>query len=266
MTTPSSIALASGSPAPVKERTASPRPSRPTVAGAWRYAGEPKSRKITVLAALISIGVHVGFLFGFNEPKNKAAPVREETMITLTLEMPDLKDLEEPEPLPTDEPADQPDMGVLVPMLADVPHIPQPTDFVQPIDFSSLVEQPDLSQANLTTIPEHIGRGGKIGEGLGIVFDLADLDREPAVIFRAPVIVPPALKRELVVETVRVEFIVDANGRVLNPIIRASTDHRFDVSAMTGVAKWKFRPGMKGGRKVNTRMAVPIIFRKIEGD
>jgi len=26
------------------------------------------------------------------------------------------------------------------------------------------------------------------------------------------------------------------------------------------VSKWRFRPGKKGGRAVNTRMAVPIVF------
>jgi protein TonB len=26
------------------------------------------------------------------------------------------------------------------------------------------------------------------------------------------------------------------------------------------VSKWKFRPGKKGGRNVNTKMQVPIVF------
>jgi len=30
---------------------------------------------------------------------------------------------------------------------------------------------------------------------------------------------------------------------------------------MAGVSRWRFRPGMRGGRRVNTRMSVPIIFR-----
>jgi len=32
------------------------------------------------------------------------------------------------------------------------------------------------------------------------------------------------------------------------------------------VSRWQFRPGMKAGKKVNTRMRVPLIFRVIEND
>lgn len=264
MTTDPSIVLAPGGTAPRRERSFTESLSVTGSTGAWRYAGPTKNRRFTILAALVSAGIHIAFFFGFEAPKKKIVVVQQDNVIALTLEMPDLKELEEPEPVPTDDPAEALEAGVLVPMLADVPQIPQPSDFVQPIDFASLVEQPDLSKANLTTIPDHISRGGKIGEGMGKIFELADLDHEPVVTFRAPVIVPASLKRDLVVETVRVEFVVDAQGRVVNTFVRESSDHHFDDSAMNGVGKWKFRPGMKGGRKVATRMAVPIVFRKVE--
>jgi len=35
-------------------------------------------------------------------------------------------------------------------------------------------------------------------------------------------------------------------------------------AAYDGVRQWRFRPGMKGGRKVNVRMQVPIVFRIVE--
>lgn len=264
MTTNLPIALRPGAPAPRSERSLTGLVATTGSTGAWHYAGPTKTRRFTYLAVLVSVGIHVAFLFGFNAPKKKVVVVHQETVIALTLEMPDLKELDEPEPLPTDDPADALDPGVLVPMLADAPQIPQPSDFVQQIDFASLVEQPDLSKANLTTIPDHISRGGKTGEGVGKIFDLAELDREPVVTFRSPVVVPPALKRDLLVETVRVEFVVNAQGRVVNTFVRESSDHRYDDAAMYGVGKWKFRPGMKGGRKVASRMAVPIVFRKVE--
>ena len=34
-----------------------------------------------------------------------------------------------------------------------------------------------------------------------------------------------------------------------------------EEAAVTGVGRWKFRPGQKNGRPVNTRMRVPILFR-----
>ena len=58
-----------------------------------------------------------------------------------------------------------------------------------------------------------------------------------------------------------VEFVVNAEGRPVNVIATNNADRRFEQAAVFGVSKWKFRPGIKAGRKVNTRMAVPIVFK-----
>jgi protein TonB len=69
------------------------------------------------------------------------------------------------------------------------------------------------------------------------------------------------MKREAQSATVRVEFVVDSTGRVVAPYVVASTHFGFNDAAVAGVAKWKFRPGIRGGKRVNTRMQVPILFR-----
>jgi len=57
-----------------------------------------------------------------------------------------------------------------------------------------------------------------------------------------------------------VGFICDAEGNVRDPYA-VSSDHReFDTPAVQAVAKWKFKPGRRGGKNVNTRMSVPIVF------
>jgi hypothetical protein len=38
----------------------------------------------------------------------------------------------------------------------------------------------------------------------------------------------------------------------------------FEDAAIVGVMRWQFRPGIKGGKRVATRMVVPIIFRVVE--
>ena len=38
----------------------------------------------------------------------------------------------------------------------------------------------------------------------------------------------------------------------------------FEDAAIMGVMRWQFRPGMKGGKRVSTRMLVPLIFRIVE--
>jgi protein TonB len=76
---------------------------------------------------------------------------------------------------------------------------------------------------------------------------------------------PFNLKREAITGQVRVEFVVDTEGRVRNAFVIETTHPGFDEAALTGVSRWRFRPGYKNGRKVNTRMQVPILFRIVDG-
>lgn len=226
-----------------------------------RYDSNPRPRWIVPVAAITSASLHVALLLCFNGSHKPAVLVEERPTLTLNLGFHELKDLEEPEPEPTSDLTERVDPGVLVPMQADVPQVSLPTDFIQSVDFSSLVEQPDLSHAKVVTIPEHIGRHGKIGEGLGKIFDLSDLDRAPVPTLQTAPNVPGFIQRDGVVVTVKVEFVVTSEGNVVNTIVRDSTDRRCDEAATIGVSKWKFKPGIKGGRKVNTRMLAPIVFK-----
>ena len=149
-------------------------------------------------------------------------------------------------------------------MLADVPQVAAPTDFTQRLDFSTLIDKPDLTAAKVFTVPEGLRRVGKITDLVGPIFNLADLDRHPVPIFQPSPIYPVTVRREGVTAEVGVEFIVDADGVVRNPFVVRTSDPRFNDAAMEGVAKWRFRPGFRGGRKVNTRMHVPLIFRVVD--
>jgi protein TonB len=147
-------------------------------------------------------------------------------------------------------------------MQADLPQLPQPNDFIQPIDFSSLLERPDFSQTTLFSVPENIRRGsGKIAASIGTIFNLADLDRIPEAVFQPAPVYPLSMKRDGVTATVVVEFVVDVQGRAVNAMATESTHRGFEEAAVIGVQKWKFRAGLRGGRKVNTRMRVPIVFK-----
>ncbi len=251
--------------APLSGRTAATGDKARAEPGAWHY--QPMARQhrrlYLLVAALVSAGVHAA-AFLFIGPTKEARPREiKYDMPTIELTMPDLKDLEEPERLPTE--GDAPvDTSAYAPTLADVPQIPQPTDFVQKLDFNSLLERPDMSAAKVFAVPDNLNRGASIRQSIGTIFNIADLDRVPQPLVRPPPVFPAQYKREVMQATVRVQFIVDSNGQVLNPIVVESTHSGFNESAMNGVAKWKFRPGMKGGRRVNTRMEVPIIFTTTE--
>lgn len=241
-------------------RRTAPPSKQIAVEGSWRYASSRTPRIVLIVAALLSAGLHAGILFGVRPAKKKAvaAKVEEPTMIRLTI--PDLKELEEPEPLPTDEPQNTTDLATLVPMQADLPQITRPSDFVQQVNFTSLLEKPDFSNLNVTVIPETFRGGRALAESIGKIFNLADLDRIPEPVLQSAPIYPLGLKRDGTAGSVRVQFVVDTEGRVLDAHAIGSTHEGFEEAAVNAVAKWRFRPGVRNGRKVNTRMAVPLVF------
>lgn len=260
MTKSQSAILHYAAQAPTNYAALSAEPWAFVPSASYRYDSRPRSRKLIIIATLVSTAFHVGVLFGIGRTEKKTVPLTDEYVIPIQVEFAEITELEEVDPLPSEEPGEEPDLGSLVPMQADVPMVPQSTDFVQQLDFSSLIEQSNLSTSNLSVIPEHISRGSKIGSGIGTIFNLADLDRAPVAVFQGAPMLPRSLKQEAASVTVMVQFIVAADGRILDATAVESTDYRFNDAATRGVSKWKFKPGMKGGRKVNTRMAVPILF------
>jgi protein TonB len=225
------------------------------------YPSGRTPRWLVGLAVIISLSLHALVLLGIGPPRKKAAVVVEDIPM-IRLAIPDVKDLEEPEPAPVDGNTTPVDLGTLVPMQADVPQLVRPSDFVQTLNFASLLEQPDFSKLKVYAVPEHIRTSGsKLAEQFGKIFNLSDLDRVPEPVLQPAPTFPVAMRREALSATVLVEFIVDTNGRVLDPVTVESSHHGFDDAAMAGVSRWKFRAGIKNGRKVNTRMRVPIVFK-----
>lgn len=244
---------------------ASPAPKDPPAAGtgAWRYFCTQRSPWRLAAALLISAALHVGALLGVRSYREPAPPPRPLEAIQLSIVIPKLEELEPAEALPADD-APPVDTASLVPMQADLPTIARPNDFVQQIDFSTLVEKPDLTDAKVMVIPESIRRGPRVADNFGKIFNIADLDRQPEAIVQPAPVVPAHLKRLGETATVRLEFIVDVDGRVVNPIVLDTTNPAFNDTALNGVLKWKFRPGVKTGRRVNSRMHVPIVFRVLD--
>ncbi len=55
-------------------------------------------------------------------------------------------------------------------------------------------------------------------------------------------------------------FVVDASGKVVDPRVESSSNSAFDNPALSAVKKWKFEPGLRAGKRVATKMRVPIRF------
>lgn len=237
-----------------------PDPSR----GSWRYE-TPRSRTPFFWVSLILSGsLHALVMFGLNE---EAAPPPEtqfeEAMDVVFMTMPPIEELDEPEEVydATGEEPEELDASAYVPMQADVPSIATEATFVQKMDIHSLLPRPDFEAAKVMTIPPKVGQGRVNPRQIEDLFDLADLDRVPEPIMQQPPIFPNHLKNEVRYAEVVVDFIVDAKGKVPWTSIHSSTHRGFEDAAVLGVSRWQFRPGMKNGKKVSTRMRIPLKFR-----
>ncbi len=101
----------------------------------------------------------------------------------------------------------------------------------------------------------------EIGANLGnLLFDLEDLDEIPRVLTSVRPVYPTSLRRIGAGGRVVIMFIVDESGTVRLPRIESSTDYAFDKPALDAIKKWRFTAGIKDGRKVKTKMRLPIAF------
>ncbi|MEO7413507.1 MAG: TonB family protein [Opitutaceae bacterium] len=92
------------------------------------------------------------------------------------------------------------------------------------------------------------------------VIPITELDDIPQVKYRTDVAYPFEMRRTGAQGEVIVEFVIDTDGNVNGAFAAKSSQAEFEANAIAAVAKWKFKPGQKGGQNVNTRMQVPIIF------
>lgn len=237
-----------------------PVPEQP---GLWRYRTERRSRITLAFSILFSLGLHAAVFLGFNDkvmPVKRAA-VNDDPVIQMI--MPDLKE-DEIDPVESISEEEMPENpSIAVPMLADLPSLVPIDSFVQPLDFTPALPA-NIDSVNLAVVPVNIARNSGAAERLGRIFNVAELDRQPQPIVQQSPVFPPDMKREYREAEVEVGFIITTKGEVLAPHVIKSANARFEDAAIRAILKWKFRPGFKSGRPVNTRTQITIKFRLIE--
>ncbi len=140
------------------------------------------------------------------------------------------------------------------PMQTDVPQIVTDTSFVQKLE----PPPPEGMMVNRGAITVPVNAGG-FGKG-GQIFDVSMLDKVPEPTYQPQPKYPYEMKKQGLSGQVTVEFILDTAGAVHNAFAVSSTQREFESAAVSAVSKWRFKPGMRGGRAVLTRMQVPIVF------
>ncbi|MBC7369796.1 MAG: TonB family protein [Undibacterium sp.] len=92
------------------------------------------------------------------------------------------------------------------------------------------------------------------------IVPLESLDQKPVITFQKRPNYPFTMRRNGIAGSAVVDFIVDAQGNVQGATPVESTHEDFGPAAAAAVAQWKYRPGLKNGRAVATRMRSPLVF------
>lgn len=163
--------------------------------------------------------------------------------------------LEAPPPPPEQEPEKEPEQEEPPPQL---------NEEAPPLDLSQLelALNPGISDGWLNgDFAVKLNTLDTQSEQTDSLFSVADLDQKPRAIYQPS----PSMSQEVLKKapgTVYIIFIVDQNGRVVEPKIQKSTDAVFEQPALSAIRQWKFEPGKRNGSPVRFRMRVPITFPK----
>lgn len=93
-----------------------------------------------------------------------------------------------------------------------------------------------------------------------IDFEDWEVDEKPVPTKQISPNYPPRLKGLGISGQVNLLIVVESNGSVRNIKVEKSSHPDFDRPAIDALSRWKFKPGMKGGKAVNTRVRVPMVF------
>jgi periplasmic protein TonB len=212
-------------------------------------------RKDLIVGILVSALMHGGVLWGIQKPKVKVVKVEEDQKNEIQMVMPEI----EPEEEETVEELNDetPETALAPPSLIDLPTVVPVQAFTQQIQPPP---PPGLTPSRGAVVVPVNKPGSQLGKGMKDLFNIADLDNPPQARFQPGPNYPFEMRRAGISGEVTVAFIVDSNGNVVEAYAVKSTQREFESPAVQAVMKWKFKPGRKGGRAVNTKMQVPIVF------
>lgn len=207
-----------------------------------------------IVGVVLSAAIHGGVLFASYLTKKEVvvAAVEEEETVIEIMQMPIIEP-DEPDVPPDEAPPEE--IEYVPPQQADVPTASIDSAFTQQIQPPPPSMQRPSGQMAIPAVST-----AKAASGMKDLFDLANLDQVPQPRYQAQPQYPFEMRRAGITGEVVVGFIVDSEGKAVEVYAVRSTQREFEAAAIQAVGKWTFRPGRKGGRAVNTRMQVPIVF------
>ena len=149
------------------------------------------------------------------------------------------------------------------PPVEDEPEDLEIDDLEQEVNLPDLTDLDVLLHTDMQTKFRGIAKIPNIvvdEEYFDTLWNLEDLEDPPRPITRVAPLYPDRERRNSVKGRVVVVFVVNHEGKVVDPRIERSSNSSFDRPALNAIKKWRFTPGIKDGRKVRTRMRQPFSF------
>ncbi|HLP03006.1 MAG TPA: energy transducer TonB [Opitutaceae bacterium] len=222
-----------------------------------------------IIGVLVSAGLHGGVLWGgelFNVAKQhvaKAGPAEDAIVAAqIDFEAPEEQpkpEEQQPEEQEEQDVSDSDSSGDLA-----AASLPEPMNTVGVSDITTVIKpQPPVAPKAESTNwapPSKTTRAIDSSKFKEFV-DFAKLDKKPQARSQTPPRYPFELKRQGIQGECTVQFFVDENGVVSDPVVVSSTHQEFQKPCIDAVMQWRFSPGMKNGRKVATRMQQAFPFK-----
>ncbi len=213
----------------------------------------------------VSAVLHAAVLFGINRgPETPLSADGSDIVVRKNWPDPLPVDLTPPPPPePAKEAKDKPEDK---PVAVSEDYARLPTPLAPPIPGAMVLpgDRPDLGKIpdknSFRWAPPSVPAGPGAGNGFGKVFSTVDLDKVPVATSRAAPRYPFEMKREGRSGTVVMRFVVDSRGEVSAVEIISASSPEFAREATTAMLRWKFKAGMKDGKRVATLMEMPMEF------
>lgn len=152
------------------------------------------------------------------------------------------------------------------------PPPPEPEPEEPPPELNTPPPPISLDQLDMALNP---GTGGALGGDFALptfdvsgsdlggleIFELGDVDSPPQPRTKIEFNYPAAAKRKGVTGVVKIEYVVNENGRVENIQIIESPDRILSDATSEVLRRARFEPATKGGNAVKVRMRASIPYR-----
>lgn len=172
----------------------------------------------------------------------------------------------------------QPDSGDTLDDFLDAePPVEEMVEEEQPPEEQEEEEPPEMAEesqemdTNLDMPSLDLGLGGGIVLNLpkfnvkddpNALFDSGDLDQPPRAVTKFPPQYPPSMRRKGITGRVIVAVQLSPSGAISQTSIKTSSGHTaLDRAAEQAIRKWRFKPGMKRGKPVRSKVNIPMNFK-----